>query len=250
MGWTRWVFLDEGTHGSAIESAIALGARGPDRGPLSAIEHAELQHGEIGGAGHDAAECVDFTGDGPFGDAADGWVAGHLPDAFEGARDERDRGACAGGGDGGFGAGMTGADHDDVEVLFIGRHRRSKLIAAVLYSQRAAGLECGAIHPLITDSMPIPLPSGRPALVIQKGAFERSGLTRAALDERLGLTPDEFRVEGDLVCIGPIPEDDALQDLIADLEDAGLTYFEDFFELTGNWPDWLSVYVMARRDEG
>ena len=39
-----------------------------------------------------------------------------------------------------------------------------------------------------------------------------------------------------------------MQDLIADLEDAGLTYFEDFFELTGNWPDWLSVFVMGRGD--
>lgn len=104
--------------------------------------------------------------------------------------------------------------------------------------------------PLNDAAMPISLPAGRPALVIQKDAFERSGLTRAALDERLGLTPDEFRVEGELVCIGPIPEDDALQDLIADLEDAGLVYFEDFFELTGNWPHWLSVYVMARRDDG
>lgn len=85
--------------------------------------------------------------------------------------------------------------------------------------------------------------------MIQKRAFERSGLTRVALDERLGLTPEEFRVEGELVCIGPIPEDDALQDLIADFEEAGLTYFEDFFELTGNWPEWLAVYVMARRDQ-
>lgn len=96
--------------------------------------------------------------------------------------------------------------------------------------------------------MPLALPAGRPALVILKDAFERSGMTRSSIDERLGLTPDEFRVEGALVCIGPIPEDDAMQDLIADLEEAGLTYFEDFFELTGNWPDWLSVYVMARRD--
>ena len=30
-------------------------------------------------------------------------------------------------------------------------------------------------------------------------AYEASGLTRATIDERLGLTPDEFRVEGDLV---------------------------------------------------
>lgn len=96
--------------------------------------------------------------------------------------------------------------------------------------------------------MPLALPPGRPALVIRKEAFERSGITRATLDARLGLTAGEFRVEGELVCIGPIPEDDAIQDLIADLEETGLTYFEDFFELTGNWPDWLSVFVMARRD--
>jgi hypothetical protein len=96
--------------------------------------------------------------------------------------------------------------------------------------------------------MPISVPAGRPALVILKDAFERSGLTRAAIDERLGLTADEFRVEGTLICIGPIPEDDAMQDLIADFEEAGLTYFEDFFELTGNWPEWLSLFVMAHRD--
>ncbi|MCC6928306.1 MAG: hypothetical protein IT359_04850 [Gemmatimonadaceae bacterium] len=95
--------------------------------------------------------------------------------------------------------------------------------------------------------MPLHLPAGHPALVIRKEAFERTGLTRSAIDERLGLTADEFRVEGELVCVGPIPEDDAMQDLIADLEGAGLTYFEDFFELTGNWPDWLGVHVMARR---
>lgn len=95
--------------------------------------------------------------------------------------------------------------------------------------------------------MPLSLPAGHPALVIRKDAFERSGITRAAIDERLGLTADEFRVEGELVCVGPIPEDDAMQDLIADLEEAGLTYFEDFFELTGNWPEWLTVHVMARR---
>lgn len=95
--------------------------------------------------------------------------------------------------------------------------------------------------------MPLFLPDGHPTLVLRREAFERSGLTRVALDERLGLTADEFRVEGELVCIGPILEDDAMQDLIAELEEAGLVYFEDFFEFTGNWPAWLGVHVMARR---
>lgn len=95
--------------------------------------------------------------------------------------------------------------------------------------------------------MPIALTHSYPTLVIRKEAFERSRISRASIDERLGLTPDEFRVEGDLVAIGPIIEDAALQDLIAELEDTGLVYFEDFFEMTGNWPNWLQLFALAKR---
>ena len=94
--------------------------------------------------------------------------------------------------------------------------------------------------------MPISIPDGSPTLLIRRDAFERSGLTRQALDERLNLTADEFRVEGSLVAIGPIVGEDALPDLIAELEGLGLAYFDDFFELSGNWPEWLSVVVVGR----
>ena len=94
--------------------------------------------------------------------------------------------------------------------------------------------------------MPLEVSHGYPTLIIRKPAFERSGITRAAIDERLRLTPEEFRVEGDLVCIGPIPADDALQDLIADLEAAGLAHFDDFFDLSGNWPEWLRLFALAK----
>lgn len=97
--------------------------------------------------------------------------------------------------------------------------------------------------------MPLDLPHGHPVLFLRKPAFERSGLTRAGIDERLGLTSDEFRVEGDLICIGPIPADDVLQDLIVELEEAGLHYFDDFFELTGNWPEWVRLFALGRRDQ-
>jgi hypothetical protein len=36
-----------------------------------------------------------------------------------------------------------------------------------------------------------------------------------------------------------------LADIIGELESAGLIYFDDFFELTGNWPDWLTLYSAA-----
>ena len=91
--------------------------------------------------------------------------------------------------------------------------------------------------------MPITLPAGAPTLLVRKDAFERVGLTRSALDERLNLTADEFRVEGALVAIGPLVGDSALTSLIEELEAMGLEYFEDFFEMSGNWPEWLSVHV-------
>ena len=36
--------------------------------------------------------------------------------------------------------------------------------------------------------------------------------------------------------------------LIAAFEAAGLSYFEDFFDLSGNWPEWLNVFAMAERE--
>jgi hypothetical protein len=94
--------------------------------------------------------------------------------------------------------------------------------------------------------MPIDVTTGAPTLFIRRAAYESSGLARAALDERLGLTPEEFRVEGNLVALGPIyGSDGALGTLISELEDLGLSYFDDFFELTGNWPEWLRLFVAS-----
>jgi hypothetical protein len=94
--------------------------------------------------------------------------------------------------------------------------------------------------------MPLDVAAGHPTLLIRRAAYERAQLERRALDERLGLTPDEFRVEGDLVLVGPILDEAALGELLAELEAAGLAYFDDFFELSGNWPDWLRLLVMTR----
>lgn len=91
--------------------------------------------------------------------------------------------------------------------------------------------------------MALAITPGHPTLVIRRAAYERAGLVRAALDARLGLTADEFRVEGGLVAVGPIHDEDALGGVLADLEALGLAYFDDFFEMPSNWPGWLRVYV-------
>lgn len=87
-------------------------------------------------------------------------------------------------------------------------------------------------------------------MLIRKAAFERSGLVRGAIDERFALTPDEFRVEGDIVAIGPLHEDDAIIALTEQLESVGLVYYDDFVEMSGNWPAWLGVWVSGGLRDG
>jgi hypothetical protein len=95
--------------------------------------------------------------------------------------------------------------------------------------------------------MALSIQQGAPSILILRNAYESSGLARAAIDDRFGLTPDEFRVEGGLVVVGPIYSGsrDAVGDVIAELERLGLRYFEDFFELSGNWPAWLRVLAAS-----
>jgi hypothetical protein len=95
--------------------------------------------------------------------------------------------------------------------------------------------------------MPLELPQNNAVMLIRQSAFEASGITRAAIDERYNLTADEFRVEDGLVLLGPLPSDDSLTLLINDLEKGGLVYFDDFFDLSGNWPEWLTLYARSAK---
>lgn len=95
--------------------------------------------------------------------------------------------------------------------------------------------------------MPIRLATDAPTLLIRKDAFERAQLTRAAIDEWLNLTDEEFTVEGDLIAIGPVYDDDALPRLVSALEERGLAYFDDVFEMSGNWPGWFTLVAVASR---
>lgn len=93
--------------------------------------------------------------------------------------------------------------------------------------------------------MPISVARDRPTVFIRREAFERAGLERHSIDSRFNLTDQEFVVEGRLIAIGPLPSDDMLSDLVIELETIGLRYFDDFFELSGNWPDWLGMFVTS-----
>ena len=93
--------------------------------------------------------------------------------------------------------------------------------------------------------MPISIARDRPTVFIRREAFKHAGLERQSIDSRFNLTDQEFAVEGGLIAIGPLPSDDMLSDLVIELETIGLRYFDDFFELSGNWPDWLGMFVAS-----
>lgn len=95
--------------------------------------------------------------------------------------------------------------------------------------------------------MPLTISANLPTVLIRKSQFESHGLTRLELDARFNLTDAEFKLEDDLIAIGPLPNEDVLPQLIAYLEEKGLAYFGDFFELSGNWPEWLLLYARASR---
>ncbi len=94
--------------------------------------------------------------------------------------------------------------------------------------------------------MPIRVQPNQSTLFVRRNAFERAGLSRTMFDQRLNLSSEEFQVEADLIAVGPVPQAEDVQSLIEELEAAGLVYFDDFFELSGNWPEWLTVFAMSR----
>ena len=92
--------------------------------------------------------------------------------------------------------------------------------------------------------MPLAITHGLATIFMRKEAFERAGLTRNEIDSMFNLTDQEFRVEGDLIAIGPLPSDEMIGPMLEYLEAKGLNYFDDVFELSGNWPDWVRLYAM------
>jgi hypothetical protein len=92
--------------------------------------------------------------------------------------------------------------------------------------------------------MPLAVSDGLPTVFVRKEAFEREGLIRSEIDSQFNLTDAEFRVEGRLIAIGPLPSEEMIGPLLEYLEGKGLVYFDDVFELSGNWPDWLRLYAM------
>ena len=112
--------FEDALHGEGVLLFVALGPGNLDGGAFADVEHAYLDGGAVGVAGHFAAESVDLTHDVTLGGAADGRVAGHEGDGVEVHGEEEGAVAHARGGQGGFAACVACADDYYVVGFCIG----------------------------------------------------------------------------------------------------------------------------------
>jgi hypothetical protein len=96
---------------------VALGAGRPDGGAARGVQEAELDADGIGDLAHDAAESIDFANEVSLRNTADGGIAGHLGNEIDVQREKGGLQAHAGGSHRGLTSGVTGADHNYVEVF-------------------------------------------------------------------------------------------------------------------------------------
>ncbi len=106
--------LDGAADEAAVEVAVGLAAGGAHRRPLAGVEPPPLDAGRVRGARHHPAQRVDLAHQVALADAADGGIAAHRADGFDGVGEQQRSCAGAGGGERGFGAGMAATDHDHV----------------------------------------------------------------------------------------------------------------------------------------
>jgi hypothetical protein len=114
-------------HLHTILLLVALSAGRPDRWTTGSVEQAELDAYRVGDLSHNAAKGVHFADQVPFSDATHGGVTGHLGDQIGVQGKQRGLETHAGRRHGGFTAGMTGSDHDYIELFTELRHKRLAL---------------------------------------------------------------------------------------------------------------------------
>ena len=103
-------------HIFVVALAVGLHTQGVDSRAFAPVEHPALQIGGIRSKAHHAAQCIQFTYQRAFCSAANAGIAGHVANGIQThGKHGRFRAQCRGG-VGGFDAGVTGTDDDDVII--------------------------------------------------------------------------------------------------------------------------------------
>ncbi len=104
-------------NGGTVELAVGLDSRTPHRWPLAAVEHAPVDRGAIGGAGHQPVKHIELAHQVALANPADRRVARHLPGILEAEGEQADPRAATGRGSRSLASGMAGANHHYVVHL-------------------------------------------------------------------------------------------------------------------------------------
>ncbi len=104
-----------------VGALVCLGSRGPDSGAAAPVEQFELNSRGVNRAPHQSAKGVDFADQMTLGGPANGRIAGHERHGLGRKSHQTDAAAHPRGSPRGFAAGMSGANHNDVEILRVHR---------------------------------------------------------------------------------------------------------------------------------
>ena len=115
--------VQQTAHLGGVARLVTLRARRPHRRAPAAVQHLELNAGAVGHDPHHAAHRVQLAHHVPLRDPADRGVARHARGVGEAHGEERGVEAEPDAGAGGLAAGMAGADHDDVILDRVLKHR-------------------------------------------------------------------------------------------------------------------------------
>ena len=111
--------LQHAADGRLVQNAVGLRTGGAHGRALAGIENAKLDTCLIGGQRHRTAHRVHLFDQVALADAADRWVAAHLPQRLNVVREQQSLAAHAGSRKRSLGASMAAADDDDIEFLWV-----------------------------------------------------------------------------------------------------------------------------------
>jgi|SRR6476646_6816915 len=113
-----FLFFEKRPNCAPVKSSIALRTGCPNSRTLAAIEHPELNHGEICRPSHYSTQRVNLSNDSAFGNPADCWIARHLSDGLKGTCDKANSSAQTRRSHRSLGSSVASTDYDDFKFCF------------------------------------------------------------------------------------------------------------------------------------
>ncbi|MGC0321910.1 hypothetical protein ABIG06_002539 [Bradyrhizobium sp. USDA 326] len=118
---------DRGLHGSRIKLPVSLGSRATNSGALPPIENTKLDATGVAHATHQAIQGIDLSDEMTLAETTNGRIAGHRADRRETVRHQNGRRPHPRSSGRGLTAGVTAANHNDVETLSLCSHSRTSI---------------------------------------------------------------------------------------------------------------------------